>query len=76
MHLPYLKEFFFRDNTPHVKDPSPDWSIVFSSLRNVSRTLRQHFPKTAIIPVLGNHDVYPEDFYPSEESNFYHAYLT
>ncbi|XP_046441645.1 acid sphingomyelinase-like phosphodiesterase 3b [Daphnia pulex] len=64
------------DNTPHVKDPSPDWSVIFSSLRNVSNAIRKNFPNTTLIPVLGNHDVFPEDLYPAEAEAFYHAYLT
>lgn len=63
------------DNTPHVKDPSPDWSVIFSSLRNVSNTIRKNFPNTTLIPVLGNHDVFPEDLYPAEAEAFYQAYL-
>lgn len=39
--------FCHRDNTPHVKDPSPDWSVIFSSLRNVSSTIRKNFPNTS-----------------------------
>ena len=30
----------------------------------------------ALIPVLGNHDVFPGDLYPSEAESFYRAYLT
>lgn len=64
------------DNTPHVKNPMPDWPVVFSSLQNVSTTIRHNFPNTTLIPVLGNHDVYPGDLYPSEAESFYRAYLT
>lgn len=77
----------------------PDWPVVFSSLKNVSQTIRNSFPNTskfislllvyilrnlnllnqiyiALIPVLGNHDVFPGDMYPSEAEAFYRAYLT
>lgn len=40
----------------------------------VSILLNQLF--LALIPVLGNHDVFPEDLYPSEAEAFYRAYLT
>ncbi len=111
MHHPLLTQLkllpsVYRDNTPHVKNPEPDWPVVFSSLKNVSHTIRHNFPNTskypfstaifcfkkcllrpirptyvnyiclALIPVLGNHDVFPGDLYPSEAESFYRAYLT
>ncbi|KAK2723170.1 acid sphingomyelinase-like phosphodiesterase 3b [Artemia franciscana] len=63
------------DNSPHVKDPIPDWDYVFSSLKKVTDLLRDQFPRSQIIPVLGNHDVYPEDFYPGKTGGIYEAYL-
>lgn len=67
---------YFRDNSPHTDDPKPDWPVILTALKNVTNTLQEHFPNVTIFPILGNHDVFPKDFYPSNSSELYNQYLT
>jgi len=69
--------FWTGDNSPHTSEPDwPDWPVIFTALRNVSDTIQKYMPNVTIFPILGNHDVYPKDFYPSNSSELYNRYLT
>ena len=61
------------DTAPHW--PYRDWSYVFPKLRRVSSMLRTAFPNAQILPAIGNHDAYPSDQFPDNNSTFYHEYL-
>lgn len=55
------------DNTPHdVHMATPD-EVLLVNLA-VSRLARQHLPRVLMLPVLGNHDVYPLNSVPSPET--------
>ncbi|XP_037093873.1 acid sphingomyelinase-like phosphodiesterase 3a [Pollicipes pollicipes] len=61
------------DTAPHW--PYPDWTHVFPKLRRLADMLRTAFPEAQIVPVIGNHDAYPSDQFPSDNGTFYHEYL-
>lgn len=68
---------FDRDNVPHTEDPEPDFSTIYSTIANITTELITAFPEVIpILPVLGNHDAYPKDYYPVAQAEFYGQYLT
>ncbi|CAL4095874.1 unnamed protein product, partial [Meganyctiphanes norvegica] len=65
------------DNVPHVEDPSPDFSVIFPTVANITGELRTTFPESVpILPVLGNHDAFPKDDFPVAGEEFYGQYLS
>lgn len=55
---------FGRDNVPHTNDPEPDFSVIYSTIANITTELRTAFPEVIpILPVLGNHDAYPKVYH-------------
>ncbi|MPC93106.1 Acid sphingomyelinase-like phosphodiesterase 3b [Portunus trituberculatus] len=65
------------DNAPHTDDPEPNFSVIFSSLSNITGELRTAFhPSIPVLPVLGNHDAFPKNDYPVAGKEFYGKYLT
>lgn len=54
------------DSSPHWKDPdSPDWDYIYDAELFITNSIRNYFPNSTIIPVLGNHDAYEPDNYTS-----------
>ena len=49
------------DNSAHVKTPI---SRVLENLKFVTKHLSKHFPNVTVLPVLGNHDSSPADYFP------------
>ncbi|KAK7078099.1 Acid sphingomyelinase-like phosphodiesterase 3b [Halocaridina rubra] len=65
------------DSSPHVSDPEPDFAVIFRTLNNVTMEMRMAFQDSVpILPVLGNHDAFPKDYYPVAGEEFYGQYLT
>ena len=65
------------DNSPHVKNVNT--SEVMRHLRFVTKKLNQQYPGIPVIPVLGNHDSSPADFFPERSPNhltYYEDYIT
>ena len=53
------------DSSPHWKYPTPpDWNYIFKAERDIVRRLRNNFPNSTILPVLGNHDSFPPYSFP------------
>lgn len=69
--------FNFRDNLPHTDDFFPDWDVSFEAIRNTSELLLSAFPGVAVIPCIGNHDTFPPDMLPAEDTSrtIYKGYL-
>ena len=42
---------------------------TFESIVQLSTLLKQYFPTTLVIPVLGNHDFHPLNYYNTNEPN-------
>lgn len=64
------------DNVPHV-DPQPDFDVIFRTVNNITTELRTAFQESIpVLPVLGNHDAFPKDYYPIAGEEFYGQYLT
>ncbi|XP_018018528.1 acid sphingomyelinase-like phosphodiesterase 3b [Hyalella azteca] len=64
------------DIGPHVSDPKPSLDVIFQTMSNVSAELLRRFPPpVAVLPVLGNHDSFPQDDYPNCPSSFFERYL-
>ena len=59
------------DNSPHVKGLNK--SDIMSHLRFVTKKLNKQYPNVPVIPVLGNHDSSPADYFP-ESNETYQAY--
>ena len=54
------------DSSPHWNYPdSPDWQYIYEAEKFLTKSLREYFPNTTIIPVMGNHDAYEPDNYTS-----------
>nr|XP_053634735.1 acid sphingomyelinase-like phosphodiesterase 3b isoform X2 [Cherax quadricarinatus] len=65
------------DNVPHTDDPEPDFTVIFNTISNITEELRSTFQDSIpILPVLGNHDAFPKDYYPVAGEEFYGQYLT
>ncbi|KAF2359321.1 Calcineurin-like phosphoesterase domain ApaH type [Trinorchestia longiramus] len=65
------------DIGPHVSDPRPSFEVIFRALSNVTHELLARFPApVTILPVLGNHDAFPQDDFPNCPSSFFERYLT
>lgn len=52
------------DSSPHWQYPSMEY--VFSAERALVALIRTHFPNTKVVPVMGNHDTSPPDFFPGK----------
>ena len=51
------------DSNAHWVD-GPNLTEVYSNLKRLTKLIRENFPETTVIPVLGNHDTYKPDNYP------------
>lgn len=47
--------------------------MVIQLIRNMSETLRDHFPRLPVFPALGNHDYWPQDQMPTSTNAIYQA---
>ena len=59
----------------------PSWDDIFITLNNVTLEIKKRFTDVSgvsvpILPVLGNHDAYPKDYYPNCPTSFFEDYLT
>lgn len=73
------------DSNPHWKEDldgkaGPDYPYIWKNLKTIHKILANYFPNATIIPVLGNHDAFPADSFPSyenstETTNIYTDYL-
>ncbi|XP_067678170.1 acid sphingomyelinase-like phosphodiesterase 3b [Haliotis asinina] len=54
------------DTAPHVKQKSLE--DVLGLIRNVTTVLKEAFPNTTVLPLLGNHDAFPSNQMPLVES--------
>ncbi|KAK3089276.1 hypothetical protein FSP39_002271 [Pinctada imbricata] len=59
------------DSVPHVDSSTMDRTKVLQNIGVVAQQLRNKFPNTTIYPVLGNHDEFPQDAYPSGTTTYY-----
>ncbi|XP_045616115.1 acid sphingomyelinase-like phosphodiesterase 3b [Procambarus clarkii] len=65
------------DNVPHTNDPEPNFTVIFNTISNITGELRTTFQDSVpILPVLGNHDAFPKDYFPVAGEEFYGEYLT
>lgn len=68
------------DSSPHWKD-GPDFEYIFKNLKNITKLFRNYFKDAFIVPVLGNHDTNPPDYYLDSKINatraraFYSRYI-
>ncbi|CAL1269215.1 unnamed protein product [Larinioides sclopetarius] len=65
------------DNLPHTDDLDPSWDITFEAIRNTTLLLTSTFPNVPILPCIGNHDSFPPNILPADNtaSNIYKGYL-
>lgn len=56
------------DDTAHVSDKYFSTDEVIEIIDNITETLRESFPETVVVPILGNHDYYPKNQLPPGES--------
>ncbi len=55
------------DSSPHWTFPdSPDWDYIYKAEKYITKMIRMYFPKTPIVPVLGNHDAFEPDNYTGD----------
>ena len=52
------------DSSPHWNNPAPKWDYIYSVETLLVKLFKKYFPKATILPVLGNHDSYPPDYFP------------
>lgn len=71
-----LTLFSYRDTVPHVEQKSLD--NVLRLISNVTTVLKDAFPNTSLVPLLGNHDAFPSNQMPLVESgtHYYDDILT
>ncbi|GFY44530.1 acid sphingomyelinase-like phosphodiesterase 3b [Trichonephila inaurata madagascariensis] len=65
------------DNLPHTDDFYSDWDVIFEAIKNTTELLTTTFPNIPIIPCIGNHDTFPPNILPNDNtsSNIYKGYL-
>ncbi len=55
------------DSSPHWTNPPPEWKYIFSVESALVNLFKQYFPNAKVLPVMGNHDSYPPDFFPGHQ---------
>ncbi|GBM41306.1 Acid sphingomyelinase-like phosphodiesterase 3b, partial [Araneus ventricosus] len=65
------------DNLAHIEDLDVGWDITLESIRNTTLLLTSTFPNVPILPSIGNHDSFPPNILPTDNttSNIYKGYL-
>ncbi|XP_055937861.1 acid sphingomyelinase-like phosphodiesterase 3b [Argiope bruennichi] len=65
------------DNLPHTEKFDPGWDITFEAIRNTTLLLSSTFPNVLILPSIGNHDSFPPNILPADNTsnNIYKGYL-
>jgi len=73
------------DSNPHWNkdldgNDGPTYPYIWENLKTIHKILANYFPNATIVPVLGNHDAFPADSFPSyenssESTNIYTDYL-
>ncbi len=58
------------DSSAHGTPSEVDFDYVLSAERTLSTYLRKYFPNALILPVLGNHDSSPPDYFPGRTKFF------
>ncbi|XP_061668914.1 acid sphingomyelinase-like phosphodiesterase 3a [Syngnathoides biaculeatus] len=61
------------DSPPHVPPTELSTSKVIQVIRNMTHSIRQHFPNVTVFPAVGNHDYWPQDQMPSSTNDIYKA---
>nr|XP_027214042.1 acid sphingomyelinase-like phosphodiesterase 3b [Penaeus vannamei] len=56
------------DDTAHVDDKYFSTAKVVDIITSLTNVLKARFPKTHVLPVLGNHDYYPKNQVPPKEN--------
>ena len=55
------------DSAPHWSFPDyPDWNYIYHAESYITKKIREYFPNTTVIPVMGNHDAYQPDNFTSK----------
>ena len=55
-----------KPNPDWYKSP-PNWTYIYEAENFVAGQIRKYFPDTPIIPILGNHDAYVPDNFPTND---------
>ena len=55
------------DSSPHWYKSPPNWTYIYEAENFVAGQIRKYFPDTPIIPILGNHDAYVPDNFPTND---------
>ncbi|XP_010881294.2 acid sphingomyelinase-like phosphodiesterase 3a isoform X2 [Esox lucius] len=61
------------DSPPHVPIGELSTDLVIQVMRNMTQTIRQHFPDMPVYPALGNHDYWPQDQLPTSTNEIYQS---
>ncbi|XP_029966848.1 cyclic GMP-AMP phosphodiesterase SMPDL3A [Salarias fasciatus] len=61
------------DSPPHVPVDELSTDVVIQVIRNMTHTIRQHFPNLTVYPAVGNHDYWPQDQLPTSTNVIYRA---
>ncbi|XP_053301428.1 acid sphingomyelinase-like phosphodiesterase 3a [Pleuronectes platessa] len=61
------------DSPPHVPAGELSTDMVIQVIRNMTQTIRLHFPNMTVYPALGNHDFWPQDQMPAVTNAIYQA---
>ncbi|KAF6732215.1 Acid sphingomyelinase-like phosphodiesterase 3a [Oryzias melastigma] len=61
------------DSPPHVPPDELSTDMVIQVIRNMTHTIREHFPNLTVYPALGNHDYWPQDQMPASTNAIYKA---
>ena len=62
-------EFILWTGDSSAHDATLNTTDIMSNLRFVVQRLHENFPGVPVIPVLGNHDSAPKDFFPDSKNN-------
>jgi len=62
---------FYSDNMPHVSDSGYNQSVVLQVINNITSYLTAKFPNVAVYPLLGNHDIWPDNQFPDASDKYY-----
>ena len=55
------------DSSPHWYKSPPNWTYIYEAENFVAGQIRKYFPDTPIIPILGNHDAFLPDNFPTND---------